>query len=44
MGEIGGNDFNSFLFEQDSIAEIKTYVPYVINVIASTIHVSFYMY
>nr|XP_007148067.1 hypothetical protein PHAVU_006G177800g [Phaseolus vulgaris]ESW20061.1 hypothetical protein PHAVU_006G177800g [Phaseolus vulgaris] len=38
MGEIGGNDFNSFLFEQDSIAEIKTYVPYVINVIASTIH------
>ncbi|KAK7332020.1 hypothetical protein VNO80_28766 [Phaseolus coccineus] len=38
MGEIGGNDFSSFFFEQNSIAEVKTYVPYVINAIASAIH------
>jgi len=40
MGEIGGNDFNYLFFEQKSIAEIKTYVPYVVNAIASAIHVS----
>ncbi|BAT87164.1 hypothetical protein VIGAN_05050700 [Vigna angularis var. angularis] len=38
MGEIGGNDFNFPLFRQKNIAEIRTYVPYVINAITSAIH------
>lgn len=42
MGEIGGNDFNYLFFQQKSIAEIKSYVPYVINAIASAINVSFF--
>ncbi|WJX26759.1 acetylajmaline esterase [Trifolium repens] len=37
VGEIGGNDFNYPLYLQKSIAEIKTYVPHVINAITSTI-------
>ncbi|KAK7302909.1 hypothetical protein RJT34_13806 [Clitoria ternatea] len=35
MGEIGGNDFNYPLFQRRSIVEFKTYVPHVINAIAS---------
>ncbi|BAT87162.1 hypothetical protein VIGAN_05050400 [Vigna angularis var. angularis] len=38
MGEIGGNDLNYLFFQQKSIADVKTYVPYVINAIASAIH------
>lgn len=38
MGEIGGNDFNYPLFIRRSIAEIKTYVPHVINAITSAIN------
>ncbi|XP_027931044.1 GDSL esterase/lipase At1g28590-like [Vigna unguiculata] len=38
MGEIGGNDFNYLLFQQKSISEVNTYVPYVVNAIASVIH------
>jgi len=41
MGEIGGNDVNYLFYQQKSIAEVKTYVPHVINAIASAIHVSF---
>ncbi|CAJ1961864.1 unnamed protein product [Sphenostylis stenocarpa] len=37
IGEIGGNDFNYPFFAQKNIAEIKSYVPYVIIAIASTI-------
>ncbi|KAK2393677.1 GDSL Lipase/Acylhydrolase superfamily protein [Trifolium repens] len=38
VGEIGGNDINYPLYLQKSIAEIKTYVPHVVNVITSTIN------
>ncbi|XP_057433698.1 GDSL esterase/lipase At1g28600-like [Lotus japonicus] len=38
VGEIGGNDFNYPLFGRMSIAEIKTYVPPVINAITSAIN------
>ncbi|KAL2341796.1 hypothetical protein Fmac_009736 [Flemingia macrophylla] len=38
MGEIGGNDFNYALLVGKSITEIKTYVPYVINAIASAVN------
>ncbi|KAJ1402137.1 SGNH hydrolase superfamily [Sesbania bispinosa] len=38
VGEIGGNDFNYPLFLRNSIAEVKTYVPYVINAITSAIN------
>ncbi|XP_027367914.1 GDSL esterase/lipase At1g28590-like [Abrus precatorius] len=37
-GEIGGNDFNYPLFGRKSIVEVKTFVPYVINAIASAVH------
>nr|AFK33964.1 unknown [Lotus japonicus] len=39
VGEIGGNDFNYPFFGRMSIAEIKTYVPPVINAITSAINV-----
>ncbi|XP_058761874.1 GDSL esterase/lipase At1g28590-like [Vicia villosa] len=38
VGEIGGNDLNFPLFVRKSIEEVKTYVPDVINVIASSIN------
>ncbi|TKY71812.1 GDSL esterase/lipase [Spatholobus suberectus] len=38
IGEIGGNDFNYPLFLRKSVAEVKTYVPYVINAISSAIN------
>ncbi|KAK7306567.1 hypothetical protein VNO77_44516 [Canavalia gladiata] len=38
VGEIGGNDFNCPFLQGRSITEIKTYVPYVINAIASAIN------
>ncbi|XP_054777918.1 LOW QUALITY PROTEIN: GDSL esterase/lipase At1g28580-like [Prosopis cineraria] len=36
VGEIGGNDFNKPFALRRSLAEIKTYVPHVINAISST--------
>jgi len=42
MGEIGGNDFNYPFFLQRSVAEVKTYVPYVIRAITSAVNVRFY--
>lgn len=44
MGEIGGNDFNYLLFQQRSIAEVKTFVPYVIKAITSAVNVSFIIF
>jgi hypothetical protein len=44
MGEIGGNDFNYPLFIRRSIAEIKTYVPHVINAITSAINVRLFSF
>ncbi|WVY94135.1 hypothetical protein V8G54_033223 [Vigna mungo] len=38
MGEIGGNDLNYLFFQQKRAEDVKTYVPYVINAIASAIH------
>ncbi|KAK7302911.1 hypothetical protein RJT34_13808 [Clitoria ternatea] len=38
VGEIGGNDFNYALFQQKSIPEIKTFVPYVLNAIVSAVN------
>ncbi|KAG4948527.1 hypothetical protein JHK82_041708 [Glycine max] len=38
MGEIGGNDFNYPFFLQRSVAEVKTYVPYVIRAITSAVN------
>lgn len=43
MGEIGGNDLNYLFFQQKSAEDVKTYVPYVINAIASAIHVSLFV-
>jgi hypothetical protein len=40
MGEIGGNDYNHALEYGKSIAEIKTYVPFVIDTIISAVNVS----
>ncbi|XP_028774913.1 GDSL esterase/lipase At1g28610-like [Neltuma alba] len=37
VGEIGGNDFNRPFALRRTLAEIKTYVPHVINAISSTI-------
>lgn len=44
VGEIGGNDFNYPLFIRNSIAEIKTYVPHVVNAITSTINVRLFCF
>ncbi|KAJ0645437.1 putative sinapine esterase [Helianthus annuus] len=38
MGEIGGNDYNHALESGKSIAEVETYVPYVINAIISAVN------
>ncbi|OVA09186.1 Lipase [Macleaya cordata] len=37
VGEIGANDYNSALFHGKTLAEIRTFVPKVINTITSTI-------
>ncbi|XP_028774922.1 GDSL esterase/lipase At1g28570-like, partial [Neltuma alba] len=37
VGEIGVNDFKTCFFEGRRLAEIKTYVPHVINMISSTV-------
>ncbi|KAI3498703.1 hypothetical protein L1887_34482 [Cichorium endivia] len=38
MGEIGGNDYNHALIVGKTIQDIKSYVPFVISTIASTIN------
>ncbi|XP_071708883.1 GDSL esterase/lipase At1g28600-like [Rutidosis leptorrhynchoides] len=38
VGEIGGNDYNFPLVDEKSMAEIESYVPFVIDIIASTIN------
>ncbi|MFS7896734.1 putative sinapine esterase [Helianthus anomalus] len=38
MGEIGGNDYNHALESGISIAEVETYVPFVINAIISAVN------
>ncbi|KAL5723713.1 acetylajmaline esterase [Ranunculus cassubicifolius] len=37
MGEIGGNDFNTGFFQQRSVKEIRTYVPYVVQAITDAV-------
>ncbi|KAF7827510.1 GDSL esterase/lipase [Senna tora] len=37
VGEIGGNDFNYLLYLRKSLADLETYVPFVINAISSAV-------